>query len=371
MIHRLIGLTMLVLGMGTVAWGKEIPKLELTSPSPYQVFQREDFKSATSHDHNASGPTMGYTEVELEGTLPENVSGQIEFRYVALHGDTGPVREWKSVNVELEGRRFHGLGEVSAGGWYRMEVRCVQDGKTVAEGSKEPFGVGEVLIVAGQSYAAGANDELLKVMDERQRVAAFDWKLKRWQPANDPQPNSGDGGTIWPALGDLLVQTLRVPVGFVNVAVGGTSTRQWMPGGEIHNRLIIAGKDAGNFRAVLWQQGESDVLEKTDVATYINNMNRIREVSGRAWQFEPTWLLAKSTLHPTVYNDPSGEGQIRQAIHQLWKRPHFGPGPDTDLLSGENRGDAKSRRHFTGVGQRRAALMWYVAVWNEIERQSR
>ena len=144
-----------------------------------------------------------------------------------------------------------------------------------------------------------------------------------------------------------------------------------MPDGDLHKRLVAAGNDVGSFRAVLWQQGESDVIEKTETATYIKNMNKIREAAGRAWQFEPTWLLAKSTLHPTVYSDPLAEGQIRLAIHQLWKRPHFAPGPDTDLLSGENRGDANSRRHFTGIGQRRAALLWFVAIWNEIERQSR
>jgi len=153
--------------------------------------------------------------------------------------------------------------------------------------------------------------------------------------------------------------------------VGGTSTKQWMPGGELHKRLIAAGNDVGAFRAVLWQQGESDVIEKTPTDVYIKNMNRIRDAAARAWHFEPNWLLAKSTLHPTVYNDPQGEESIRMAIHQLWKRPHFAPGPDTDLLSGENRGDINSRRHFSPVGQRRAALLWFVAIWNEIEKQSR
>jgi hypothetical protein len=65
-------------------------------------------------------------------------------------------------------------------------------------------------------------------------------------------------------------------------------------------------------------------------------------------------LLAKSTHHPTIYNDPVGEGHIRGAIDELVKLPGFRAGPDTDTLTGENRGDAKSRRHFSGIGQRRA-----------------
>lgn len=352
-------------------WADDMAKVVLTSPVPYQVVQREGFESATSHDHNLHGPTMGYTDVAVEGTIPKGITGQWQFRVVALKGAYGRSHDWMHLEPEFDGQTFRGPAEVNAGGWYRLEVRCVDNDKTVAEGSVEPFGVGEVFLVAGQSYASGTNDELLKVTDPGGRVAAFDWQSKQWKLANDPQPHAGDGGTIWPALGDLLVPTLRVPVGFVNVAVGGTSTKQWMPDGELHKRLVKAGNDVGAFRAVLWQQGESDVLEKTSTETYIKNMNKIRESAGRAWRFEPTWLLAKSTLHPTVYNQPEDEGRIREAIHQLWKRPHFAPGPDTDLLSGENRGDNNSRRHFTGVGQRRAALLWFVAIWNEIEKQAR
>ena len=244
--------------------------------------------------------------------------------------------------------------------------------KTIKRGcgsrAVEPFGVGEVFLIAGQSYAAGANDELLRVTDPGQRVSAYDWKTKTWQVANDPQPHVGDGGTIWPALGDILVPMLRVPVGFVNVSVGGTSTRQWLPDGDLHKQMIAAGTSVESFRAVLWQQGESDVIEKTSTETYIKNVNKIREAAARAWRFEPTWLLAKSTLHPTVYKEREGEERIRSAIQQLWKRPHFAPGPDTDLLSGENRGDEKSRRHFTGIGQRRAAMLWFVAIWNELDK---
>jgi hypothetical protein len=95
----------------------------------------------------------------------------------------------------------------------------------------EPVGVGEVLVVAGQSYADSANDELLKVDDPQGRVAAYDRTKNSWRVAHDPQPNIAPGGTIWPPLGDLLLPLLQVPVGFLNVAVGGTASRQWLPGG--------------------------------------------------------------------------------------------------------------------------------------------
>ena len=346
----------------------EVAKFKLTSPLPYQVVQREGFEPGRSHVHNVNGPEMGYADIHVHGVKPQDIQGQFQFRAIALPGAYGQSTEWMPMEVEEKDLNFVGLAEMIAGGWYRLEVRCQKDGKTIAEGSVEPMGVGEVFVVAGQSYAAGANDELLKIADPQGRVTAFDGKTKTWQIANDPQPHVGDGGTIWPALGDLLVPMLRVPVGFVNVAVGGTSTRHWMPDGELHKNLVAAGNAVGPFRAVLWQQGESDVIEKTTTEVYVKNMIRIREAAARDWQFEPTWLLAKSTLHPTVYKDVFSEDRIRIAIQQLWKRPHFAPGPDTDLLSGENRGDANSRRHFSGIGQRRAALLWFVAIWNELEK---
>jgi hypothetical protein len=176
----------------------------------------------------------------------------------------------------------------------------------------------------------------------------------------------GDGGTIWPAFGDSLRPMVRVPIGLVNVAVAGTSSRQWLPGTPLYQNLEAAGKAIGRFRAVLWQQGESDVIEKVATDVYVANLQTIRAGLVRAWGFEPPWLLAKSTLHPTVYNDSVHEGLIRCAIDRLWGTPGFRPGPDTDILGGENRGGPKSRRHFSEVGQRRAALLWFTAVWAEL-----
>lgn len=101
----------------------------------------------------------------------------------------------------------------------------------------------------------------------------------------------------------------------------------------------------------------------------MKNLHGIHDAAAEAWGFNPPWLLAKSTLHPTVYNDPLGERRIRDAIGELWRLPGFRPGPDTDVLGGENRGDSKSRRHFSAVGQKRAALLWFAILWNELHPQ--
>ena len=351
----------------------EPAQLKLLSPQPYEVIQREGFDPPHAHEHEPGGPALGSAKVPIEIELPEgklNLGNDSTFEYRIL--PSPPVANadvaWSAAEFKVEDTDLAGTLKVSAGGWYRLEVRLRTGDNVLAIGHVEPFGVGEVFIIAGQSYAVGANDELIKVDDPQGRVVAYDVVNKKWQVAHDPQPNAGDGGTIWPTTGSLLVQLTRVPIGFVNVAVGGTSTRQWQPGEPLYQNLAAAGKEIGRFRAVLWQQGESDVIEHRTTGYYVENMFRMHAALCNKWGFEPPWLLAKSTLHPTVYNDSEGEGRIRAAIDKLWTMPGFRPGPDTDILGGENRGSPTTRRHFSGIGQRRAGLMWFAAIWQELNR---
>ncbi|MSR56351.1 MAG: hypothetical protein EXS05_01595 [Planctomycetaceae bacterium] len=339
-------------------------------PQPFQVIQRQGYEPARAHEHQPGGPVLGFADVPVAARLPRTDVTHADYRVVPLADAYGRGTDWTAVEGKTVDDEFVASVRIAAGGWYRLELRTRKGDALPATAHVQPIGVGEVLIVAGQSYAEGANDELLKVEERHGRVTAYDVAKKSWRIAHDPQPNTGTGGTIWPPLGDMLVPLLRVPVGFVNVAVGGTASRQWLPGETLYQNLAAAGKTTGRFRAVLWQQGESDVIEKVSTETYVKHLTAIRAELANEWDFEPPWLLAKSTLHPTVYNDPAGEGKIRAAIDELCRLPGFRPGPDTDTLGGENRGGPMTRRHFSGIGQRRAALLWFAALWPEIQRES-
>jgi len=338
--------------------------LTLTQPQPHQVLQRIGV-----------APGKGYADVQISGTLPAGAHQTTwEYRIVVLAdlpqqpAKTDSASEWTSMIPTITGDTFQTMARVPAGGWYRLECRCRVDDNVLGTGAVEPIGVGEVFVVAGQSYATNCNDERLTVTDPQQRVVAFDSAKQSWAIANDPQPvfDGSDGGSIWPSLGDALAKEFGVPIGFANVAIGGSSSAQWLPEGNMLPRLINAGKTLESFRAVLWQQGESDVLAKNTSEGYVANINKIRDAAAQDWGDSPPWLLAKSTHHPTVYNDPEGEGLIRAGIDELTKQPAFLPGPDTDTLTGDNRGDINSRRHFTGIGQRRAADMWLTSIRQEL-----
>lgn len=369
--RRDVGLVVLLL---LAAWSPAsrgaAADLEVAAPRPWQVIQRLGFcPGSDSADAAAAG--QAEVRIELSAATPIDAA-TASARVVALEAIDEPSA-WRRIELRPGPKAGLHLGTllVPAGGWYRLEVRVARTaGGEPLAASVEPFGVGEVFLVAGQSYATNTNDQRLAVSEPRNRVAALDVATGNWRIADDPQPvpDSSDGGSIWPATGDRLVKALDVPVGFVNVAWGGTSSAQWQPGTPLHDRLVAAGKSLGRFRAVLWQQGESDVIGHVGTEEYVAAMERIRGGAVRPWGFEPPWLCAKSTHHPTVYDDAEGEGRIRAAVDRLVTMPGFGVGPDTDTLKGDSRGGADSRRHFSPAGQRRAAELWSGVLLERLAR---
>ena len=342
--------------------------LKIQAPKAWQIFQRAGHVPQLAHHHNAVKPARGFADVALDLVLPAS-SDSIEVRVIAANNPSKVVVPWTTHRGTLE-QLQQAQVRIPAGGWYQLQVRA-RAGESITEiADSENFGVGDVFIVAGQSYATNTNEEKLKVRDAYQRVAAFDLAKQTWQVANDPQPASDNTqfGSIWPAVGDLLVASQQVPVGFANVAYGGTSSTQWLPETDLHKKLVAVGQNLPAFRGVLWQQGESDVIEKATTDAYVQRVVKIRDGAEKAWGHSAPWFLAKSTLHPTVYNDPLHESQIRAAMDVLVSQHRFLHGPDTDMLDGEFRGPVGSHRHFSASGQRQAAAMWFAVLLQHIQQ---
>jgi len=341
---------------------------QLIAPVAQQVIQRQGFDPRVAPLNDPEGDSRGWADVALIWTSPANATAGWQSRTVLLENAYGTAVDWTELTVSAADGKLHSSLRIPAGGWYRLELRHQAGTQTTKSLSVEPVGVGEVFLISGQSYAGGYNDEKLKVTEPERRVTAFHWREDRWIVCDDPVPHVGPEGTVWPALGDLLVPMLRTPVGFVNVSVGATSTSSWATDGPLFADMVTAGKKTGSFRAVLWQQGESDVIEGTSATEYDARLKVIRCTAMKTWGLDVPWLPAKSTLHPTVYHKPKEEEAIRSAIEELWSTPGFRPGPDTDALDGENRGGPMTMRHFSGIGQRRAALLWFVSIWTDLHR---
>ncbi|NBU75754.1 MAG: hypothetical protein EBS30_11115, partial [Planctomycetes bacterium] len=166
------------------------------------------------------GPQLGHAEVNVQGTWSGSIPARLEARAILHEGCTGRALGWTMLGEVKVAGDFNFKVMIPAGGWYRLEVRAVAaSGAAIAQTEVNPIGVGEVFLISGQSYAAGANDELQRVEDPLERSVLLDYQAKSWRTAHDPFPHVDNGGTIWPAFANAIQPILRVPVGLVNVAV--------------------------------------------------------------------------------------------------------------------------------------------------------
>ena len=303
---------------------------------------------------------------------------------------------WQALAPVFAAGGFHATMELPAGGWYRLEVRALSEGRVFAESAVSAVGVGEVFVVAGQSNSANHGAERQSTLTGK--VAAFDGQ--RWQLAHDPQPGaSGGGGSFLPPFGDALASRFKVPVGIVACGIGATSVREWLPGGsrfpqpptltglvqqlpggeweskgEAFDRLAGRLKLLGphGCRAVLWHQGESDANQQDPTRTLPGNLYRgylekviLGSRQGAGW--EVPWFVAQVSYH--VPGDEASP-DIRAAQASLWKDGIAHQGPDSDALKGDLREDGGKGVHFSGPGLRAHAARWVEQVAPWIEQQT-
>lgn len=360
-----------------VAWAVLLSKplcaqapLKFLGPQKNQVVQRDYWVPQLDYVNRAAGPVRGFAQVEIK--LDAIAVDYDRAEAMIVDQKDQAVRAWESLELQSLNGSHVGKIDVPAGGWYTAQLKLLKGDAVVAEGKSEAFGVGEVFVIAGQSYATNCNDKLFEVKDPLQRVVCWEHGSKSWRVAHDPQPvvDGTKDGSIWPLVGDELAYLFDVPIAFVNVAYGGTSSEQWLPNGNLHNNLVEACNRLGKFRGVLWQQGESDVIDKRSTEKYVQNLVNIRNVAFEPLKQKPQWWIAKSTLHPTVYVDPQHEHGIRRGYELLVRDHGFSAGPDTDRLGGENRGGPNSRRHFSEVGQLNAAKLWVATLYHDLTQNA-
>ncbi len=267
-----------------------------------------------------------------------------------------PVRpeDWVSLDAAPKMSRFAGNVQVQDG-WSRIFGRSHGEGFRSANSLM--LGAGEVFLVAGQSNASGSSSTLFQATsdDVRKGQVQADGSL-RWMRGDDPQIRGG-GGSHWPLTGDLLVQKLGVPVGWINVAEGGSSIRKWEPGSANFNRLVKAMKAAGpnGARAVLWAQGESDGHMSTE--EYRDRLVQIIKSARDRSDVDIPWMVAVSTYNGRVTSE-----SVRTAQRQLCLDGTVICGPDTDRLAEARYREGPLFVHFNEAGTRELAVGWFEAI---------
>jgi hypothetical protein len=325
--------------------------------------------------------------LNIEGTIgaeSSSVPDLIEARLITGNSERTSLSSWQHLSLKSATRAFRGEISAPAGGWYRLEVRALQQDGQLGRTTVEHVGIGEIFVIAGQSNAANYGAERQK--PSTGLVVAFDGA--KWRIANDPQPGAGgSGGSFMPAFGDAIAKSLHVPVGIVALGIGSTSVREWLPSGvaftnppaitrnvasigagkwqargQIFTNFTARLKALGlrGFRAVLWHQGESDA----------NQSDATRTLSGQLYQdyltalildcrkeigWDTPWFVAQATYHST--SDPAST-EIRAAQRAVCDTGVALTGPDTDTLTGAMRDHNGLGVHFSGLGLGAHGKLW-------------
>jgi hypothetical protein len=328
--------------------------LSLSLPKTRQIVQRDALNRAN---------------LLLNGTVTGAVA-RLEARALVMPGATnnGVSTDWVVLADALTEGPFSGtISNLTAGGWYRIEVRAMDATTNVlATSSVERVGVGDLFVTAGQSNAGCFGSPPQTPGDDR--VSAFTLTVSpaySWQFAADPQPNIsgfvGGNGSAWPILGSRLVASNQVPVGFIGLAYGATEVSQWLPGTSnyrnLTNTLVRLG--AHGVRAVLWHQGESDSLATTPAATYAQRLSSIINASRAAAGWTVPWGIAEVSFHPSSVQgqeEPvaAGQRQCQYTVSDCFR------GANTDDFSLENK--LWDGVHFNAVGLVDHAQQWADAI---------
>jgi hypothetical protein len=356
-----------------------VEPLAIITPRPLTVLQR-----TSVHPGLGSGP------LRVAGTGAPAGAVRGELCTVACAEAYGEPTAWTDGGLELSADGHFALNAaVGAGGWFQVQVRLLDaDGVVVAQGVVEPVGVGEVFVVAGQSYAASCHERRLVIEDVMARAVAASPEEPDWRYAHDPQPriehridlsalteiaevlaeldlsyphgeHSPFEGSVWPAFANAMLRLHRVPVALMHATVGATRIGFWTPGSQLFTNLVDAVEQVGDYRALLWQQGESDVAHGTTTDEYVDALVALRSALVERTDIDRPWLVARSTHHPTGEDREEREVAINQAQQLLAGLPGFRPGPDTDSLRGsDHRAGWFRGAHFTAQGQQAAGLMW-------------
>ncbi|MCE5199794.1 MAG: sialate O-acetylesterase [Armatimonadota bacterium] len=314
--------------------------LNISAPSESQVFQR---------DSHYTGPIRISGKCDVQCDIIEY---QIKGKSLK-----GSIRDkWQRMPFDRLTGCFNYSAKLAAGGWYELNIRALLKGKVVGSAYVRKFGVGEVFIGAGQSNST--NHGQFRTKQTSGMVSCFDGRS--WQIRDDPFQGTHDmtmEGSYYPAFGDAMYAKLHVPIGVASTGHGGTAVNDWDTHGELFGFMVarINQLGPGGFRAVLWHQGESDAYLNTPSDVYYEKMCKIIKESNRraGWSFP--WFVAQVS-----YMDPGNQAfpRIRDVQKKLWDERIALEGPDTDLLTGDNRDYDGKGIHLSPKGLTIAGQMW-------------
>lgn len=318
------------------------PELTVDGPADYQVLQRDPVSQSAS--------------VHVSGRVQSEAAAAVQVRVVTQDGENA-VTDWTQMQVDAG--QYSGSVTVPQGGWYRFEVRLLDDRQTELASltGSNKWGVGINILCIGQSNMVGQGS----VPYTEANDLVSNCKNGAWSHLKDPY--SGGGASLVPAMANKLVEAMGLPVGIVPAAVSGTglhtahknhsADRYWMnynadnpaDTATLYGSAVTKANRAGGVELLVWNQGETDgymgVTEEEYEADMKRLLQRFRSDLNNAAL--PMFLCQIGTHDPKNFDDAVYTG-IRNAQHDLDDGENF------FLAATEMEFQRKDTAHFTTPG---------------------
>ncbi|SFS63331.1 sialate O-acetylesterase [Paenibacillus sp. BC26] len=248
-------------------------------PRPWAIIQQEN----------------GVGSIALSGVwvAPEGVpykTAQVLARVVSEE-DAREVVAWQPAVMLAEHTWEITLDSIPKGGLYRVETSLQLDDNPALEWATRGdmihhVGVGDLWVIAGQSNAAGYGKGPFR--DAPQLGIHLLRNNGQWDLASHPfnestssihfenREGANPGHSPFLAFGKLLQKELRIPIGLIQTALGGSPLKAWNPeedGVLYRNMMNIIQSAGGKVRGILWYQGCSD-CSPADSVTYLERFER-------------------------------------------------------------------------------------------------
>lgn len=315
--------------------------------------------------------------IPLGGTFQARVD-RVDARLTPING--GNFVDWTPVAINPNFGTFTG-GIYAQAGWYKLEVRAFRGSTLIGIATLEKVGVGEVLVISGQSNAQGYEGRgNPAAADDRVNCITNYYSYDNTEP---PFPTIsqltsdvkiaplGNGSWCWGRLGDLIAKKLNVPVLFINTAYEAMGIEDWSrsvdgergfnyytgnferPGYPFENLKKSLHYYANMFgvRTILWHQGETDNDKKTTTQKYKDALEYVIERSRAATGKNISWVVSRVSRVKTGTYQPVIDGQnlVIQHFSNVFE------GPETDVIT-----DRPDGVHFDGN-----SLIQLAEAWND------
>ena len=334
------------------------------------------------------GPS-GIGQLYIAGRFT-GAADRVEAQLTPVAAGQGTATNWQTVQTNPANNIF--LGTLTgSGGWYVLTVRRVVNNVVVEQVSKQPVGIGEVFVTAGQSNSRGLGINDNDLGTNTDRVNAIDSINHSYPPGAQALVSSGDPSPIprfkaltaarrvfpmaesswgWGELGDYIVNRYNVPVAFYVTGWDASTVENWInsangiptcnryycvenwpnlqPYTNLKNVMSYYLSLAG-VRAVLWHQGEAEYGDASSgsVPDYANRLTSLIQKSRQDFGGRNVaWMVARASFDGSTTR-PSVIDKQQQVINTPGLNVFQGPLNDTII----NRNGGTTDVHFRNISR--------------------